>query len=237
MIDAIIFDLDGLLVDSERYWNEARRAMAAERSIAWNADDHRACMGVSTRTWANYMIRRLNLDLAPEQVEAHIIGKMVALYARQIPYLPGALAAVDLAVQHFPTGLASGSPRVLIDAVTRDAPMRGKFRAIVCSDELPRGKPAPDVYLEAARLLGIEPARCVCLEDSGNGILSGKNAGMKVIAIPDARYAPPAPEILQQADLVLSSLRDFNLDTICHFENTYRRAVCSRSANLSCRTE
>ncbi|MBI5029119.1 MAG: HAD family phosphatase [Chloroflexi bacterium] len=220
MIEAIIFDLDGLLVDSERYWNEARRAMAAERDVAWNADDHRACMGVSTRTWANYMIQRLNLELTPEQVEAHIIGKMVELYTRQIPYMPGAIEAVNFATSHNRIGLASGSPRVLIDAVANDAPMRDKFQAIVCSDELPRGKPAPDVYLEAARLLQVEPARCVCLEDSGNGILSGKNAGMFVIAIPDVRYAPPSAEILQQANLVLGSLYDFNLNAIRSLEKS-----------------
>ena len=146
MIEAIIFDLDGLLVDSERYWNEARRAMAAKRDVAWNADDHRACMGVSTRTWAKYMIQRLSLEMSPEQVAAHIIGTMVELYTRQIPYLPGATDAVNSAARYFRTGLASGSPRVLIDAVTNDAAMGGKFQAIVCSDELPRGKPAPDVY-------------------------------------------------------------------------------------------
>ncbi|MBI4789714.1 MAG: HAD family phosphatase [Chloroflexi bacterium] len=219
MIDAVIFDLDGLLVDSERCWNAARAAMAAERGVAWDKDDHRACMGVSSRTWANYMIRRLNLELAPEQVEARIIGAMVELYARQIPYLPGAIEAVDLARHNYRVGLASGSPRVLIDAVANDAAMRGKFQAIVCSDELPRGKPAPDVYLHAARLLNVEPERCVCLEDSGNGILAGKNAGMKVIAVPDARYAPPAPEILQQANLALPSLDDFNLSVIYALEN------------------
>lgn len=219
MIEAIIFDLDGLLVDSERYWNQARAAMAAEQDVAWNADDHRVCMGVNTRTWANYMIQRLALDLSPEQVEAHIIGAMVELYTRQIPYLPGAIEAVDLATRHYRVGLASGSPRVLIDIVTNDVAMRGKFLAIVCADEMPRGKPAPDVYLQAAHLLDVEPARCVCLEDSANGILSGKNADMKVIAVPDARYAPPALEVVKQANRVLASLRDFNLDVIRSLEN------------------
>ncbi len=214
MIQAVIFDLDGLLVDSERYWNEARRAMAAERGIVWNAEDHRACMGVSSRTWASYMIRRLKLEVTPEEVQARIIGKMVDLYAHGIPYLPGAIRAVNLAAGHYLTGLASGSPRVLIDAVTNDAALRGRFQAVVCSDELPRGKPAPDVYLRAADLLGVEPTRCACLEDSGNGILSGRNAGMYVIAVPDARYAPPSPEILTQAHRVLASLDDFNLDVI-----------------------
>jgi HAD superfamily hydrolase (TIGR01509 family) len=218
MIDAIIFDLDGLLVDSEQAWNQARTAMAAEHGVAWTVDDHRACMGVSTRTWADYMIRRLELEMTPEQVAAHIIGTMVALYTRHIPYMPGALGAVNVAARHVRTGLASGSPRVLIDAVTNDAPMRGKFQAIVCSDELPHGKPAPDVYLKAAELLGVEPARCVCLEDSANGILSGRNAGMHVIAIPDSRYALPAAEILQQAQRVLASLEEFSLEVIRSLE-------------------
>jgi HAD superfamily hydrolase (TIGR01509 family) len=139
---------------------------------------------------------------------------MADLYAHQIPYLPGAVDAVHLAARHYRTGLASGSPRVLIDAVTNATDMRQQFQAIVCSDELPRGKPAPDVYLKAAELLGVRPDRCVCVEDSANGILSGRNAGMYVIAVPDLRYAPPPPDILQQASCVLGSLLDFNLHLI-----------------------
>ncbi len=213
MIQAVIFDLDGLLVNSERYWDQARQQMAAEVGRDWNVDDHRATMGVSTRVWANYMIRRLELGLSPEEVESRIIGKMLELYRQGIPYLPGAIDAVDLALRHYPIGLASGSPQVLIDAVTADPPMRGKFKAIVGSDRLPRGKPAPDVYLEAARQLEIKPEHCVCLEDSGNGILAGKAAGMKVIAVPDARFAPPGAA-LARADLQLASLREFSLATI-----------------------
>ncbi len=211
MIEAVIFDLDGLLVDSEPCWNEARRQMAAERGVFdWNAGDHRACMGVSTREWAEYMIRRLRLDLSWEDAAAAIVGRMRAIYARSIPYLPGAVEAVALAATHYPVALASGSERSLIEIVIADEAMRGKFRAVVCTDTMPRGKPAPDVYLEAARLLGVASARCVCVEDSGNGILAGAAAGMKVIAVPDERF-PPQPGALARAHVVLASLTEFDL--------------------------
>lgn len=214
MIEAIIFDLDGLLVDSEPCWHEARRQMAAEVGVFdWNRDDHRACMGVSTREWAEYMIRRLRLTLSWEETAARIVGNMQAIYARAIPYLPGAVEAVALAASHFPIALASGSERTLIDTVVADAAMRGKFRAVVCTDTMPRGKPAPDVYLEAARQLGMRPEHCACLEDSGNGILAGAAAGMKVIAVPDPRF-PPGPEALAQAHIVLGSLTEFGLDLL-----------------------
>jgi HAD superfamily hydrolase (TIGR01509 family) len=170
-------------------------------------------MGVSTLTWANYMIQRLELDLSPDQVMSRIVGKMQALYAEQVPYLPGAIEAVDLAARHYPTGLASGSHRSLIDTVTKDAPMRGKFKVVICSDEIPAGKPAPDIYLRAARELAVKPEECVCLEDSENGILAGKRAGMKVIAVPDRRVVS-SQEILRQAHIVLPSLHEFNLGVI-----------------------
>ena len=211
MIDAIIFDLDGLLVDSEPCWDAARAEMAAEAGVPdWNREDHHACMGVSTREWAEYMIRRLHLDLTWEETAERIVQKMQAMYARRIPFLPGAVEAVALAAAHYPVGLASGSERRLIDIVVADPAMAGKFRTVVCTDTMPRGKPAPDVYLAAAAGLRVSPERCVCLEDSGNGILAGAAAGMKVIAVPDPRF-PPKPAALARAHLVLDSLRGFDL--------------------------
>ena len=221
MIEAVVFDLDGLLVDSEPEWNKGRQEIAAEQGIEWNQDDLKACMGVSTLTWAKYMIRRLNLDQSPDQVISRMISAMQALYARQIPYLPGAIEAVDCAARFGPTGLASGSHRSLIDIVLADAPLRGKFQAVVCSDDVPAGKPAPDVYLRAARELSVLAANCVCLEDSVNGILAGKSAGMRVIAVPDHRL-PPSPEIRQQADVVLPSLKEFDLDLIHSLQSRSR---------------
>jgi HAD superfamily hydrolase (TIGR01509 family) len=146
-----------------------------------------------------------------------VIAYVAAIYRERIPYMPGAEQAVALAQRLLPTGLASGSDRRLIETVLQDEPMRGKFQVVACADEQPRGKPAPDVYLEAARLLGVAPENCVCLEDSKNGILAGKAAGMKVIAVPDARFAQP-PEILRQADVVLPSLLDFSEDVLRSLE-------------------
>ena len=211
MIEAVIFDLDGLLIDSEPYWDKARSIMASEAGIDWNTDDHRAVMGVSTSEWVSYMITRLELVMSPAAVEEKIVAEMVCLYQRQIPYLPGAVEAVARSAAEYPTGLASGSPRRLIDTVTNDSRLHGKFKAILSGDQVKQGKPSPDIYLQTAKMLGVRPTNCVCLEDSGNGILAGKNAAMKVIAVPDSRFAPIA-ETLNQADLVLTSLSEFSLD-------------------------
>ena len=213
MIKAVIFDMDGLIIDSEPYWDKARRIMATEAGKDWNDDDHKAVMGVSTREWATYMITRLELEMSPEAVEKQIITRMVELYQQQIPYLPGAAEAVALSATQYPTGLASGSPRSLIDTVTNDKALRGKFKVIISGDQVAQGKPSPDIYLATAAAMGVKPEVCVCLEDSGNGILAGKNAGMKVIAVPDERL-PPAPEKLIKADVVLEGLPEFSIDII-----------------------
>lgn len=207
--------MDGLLVDSEPCWDEARRMLAFEVGVNWdwNADDQKAVMGSSTREWVDYMIKRFNLMLSPRLVQEKIIANMVQLYRQQIPFLPGAQKTVALAADNFITGLASGSPRSLIDSVTDDPALRGKFQAALSGEQFERGKPAPDIYLATAAELEVQPGECVCFEDSGNGILAGKRAGMKVIAVPDNRFSP-APEIVAQADVVLQSLLDFSLDTI-----------------------
>lgn len=210
MIAAVIFDMDGLLIDSEPCWDKARSLMAADAGKEWNENDHRAVMGVSTQEWVSYMMQRLELSMAPQELELRIIEQMVQLYRQQIPFLPGAEAAVSLAAAHYPTALASGSPRALIDTVTAAPALLGKFQAILSGDEVEHGKPSPDIYVAAARRLGIEPEQCVCLEDSGNGIIAGKNAGMKVICVPDERFAPAAEKI-SQADLVLPSLEHLSL--------------------------
>ncbi|MBE7549986.1 MAG: HAD family phosphatase [Anaerolineales bacterium] len=210
MIEAVIFDMDGLLVDSEPVWDKARKGMAEAVGKDWNEADHQAVMGVSTQAWADYMINRLELSLSPQEVQDRIIARMIALYQMGIPYFPGAVEAVQVTAQHYPTALASGSHRALIDVVAADAALRGKFQVILSADEVGAGKPAPDIYLETAKRLGIKPERCVCLEDSGNGILAGHRAGMKVIAVPDPRF-PPAPEKLNLADLILPSLSSFSL--------------------------
>lgn len=215
MIQAIIFDMDGLLVDSEPYWDEARSIMAAEAGVKWSEEDHKAVMGVSTPEWVNYMIERLGLRLPPKSVEERIIGTMADLYNQRIPFMPGAIEAVALAAKHFTTALASGSPRSLIETVTDSPTLKGKFDVILSGDQFSRGKPAPDIYLGAAKQLNLKPSQCVCLEDSGSGILAGHSAGMKVIAVPDSRF-PPAAEHLARASIVLNSLRQFSTHTFVH---------------------
>lgn len=217
-IKAIIFDMDGLLVDSEPVWDRARQEMAVEAGKTWNKDDHKAVMGVSSEEWANYMIQRLALTISPQKVQGEMVRHMLETYREKIPYLPGAIEAVNLAAKNFPTALASGSHRRLIDIVTNDAPMRGKFQVILSADEVGVGKPSPDVYLETARQLKVLPEHCLCLEDSANGILAGLRAGMKVIAVPDSRF-PPKKEILGQAHLVLNSLTHFSLNAIKQLRN------------------
>ena len=215
MIKAIIFDMDGLLVDSEPMWDRARAEMAAQAGYDWTSDDHKAVMGISTEDWTIYMIERLELSMTPEAVAEFIILWMVERYKQQIPFFPGAVEAVQLAAQHFPIGLASGSPPQLIDIVVQDARLQGLFQVVLSADTVGAGKPSPDVYLEAARQMGFQPGHCVCIEDSGNGILAGKRAGMKVIAIPDPRF-PPHLDKLIQADVVVDSLNAFSMEIIQH---------------------
>ena len=212
MIEAVIFDMDGLLIDSEPVWDKARFLMAKEAGVDWNKDDHKAVMGVSTHEWVSYMIDRLSLSMPPKAVEQEIISKMSDIYAQKIPFFPGAIESVAMSSVHFPTGLASGSPRQLIDTVISDPALSGKFKVALSGDEFEKGKPSPDIYLAAAKGLGINPEKCVCLEDSGNGIMAGKNAGMKVIAVPDYRFSPDQ-EKLVQADIILDSLDQLTLET------------------------
>ena len=213
MIHAVIFDMDGLLIDSEPKWDQARAEMAARLGKSWNEDDHAAVMGVSTEEWARYMRGRWGLEMPTNDIIQEVVERMRGIYNEQIPFREGAVEAVDLAAAHYRTALASGSERSLIDLVTSSPELSGKLEVILSADQVERGKPHPDVYLETAKRLGVEPEKCVCLEDSKNGVLSGLNAGMKVIAVPDERF-PVDEEVLERADTVLASLNEFSLDLL-----------------------
>ena len=201
---AVVFDLDGVIVDSEHVWNEARMRLAEERGGRWHPGAQRAMMGMSSTEWSRYMHEVIELPEPPEEISAEVVRRLSAIYRRELPLIPGAVAAVRRLTARFPLGLASSSNRELIDLVLDLAGIADCFRATVSSEEVARGKPAPNVYLEAARLLELPPEDCAAVEDSHNGILSARRAGMRVIAIPNPRY-PPEEEALAEADLVLRS--------------------------------
>ena len=213
MIQAVIFDMDGVLVDSEPYWARARAEFAAEHGQEWTKEDQAQAMGRGSREWADYMIRRLRprragRDMTVAEVIDDIVERMRRFYDEGIPFLPGAVEAVRAAAKGWRVALASGSDARLIEIVVHHPDLRGRFEAVVASDTLPRGKPFPDVYLETARRLGIKPEEAACVEDSPNGILAGRRAGMYVIAVPSPAV-PLTPEQLAPADLVLGSLMEF----------------------------
>lgn len=213
MISAIIFDVDGLMVDSEPIWDNVRKQFASELGKNWTSADHKAVMGSGTKAWLEYMTTRLELKISNDELQKIILTKMQQSYKKEIPFMQGALAAVALANAHFPTAIASGSPKVLLDEINAHPEIKGKFDVVISADLVNSGKPAPDIYLKAAELLNIPPQNCLCLEDSENGILAGVRAGMKVIAVPDYRFSPN-PAVLAQANVVINTLDEFTLDLI-----------------------
>ena len=212
-ITAVIFDMDGVLVDTEKSWQRARVDFATTLGKPWTLDDQRRLMGSSTREWVRYMQQRLELDMSDAQVEDEIKNRLLSYYEQRLPLLPGAVEAVQLAARHYQVGLASGSAHWAIDAIMRLTGLRPLFGSVVSGDEVAHGKPAPDVFLETARRLGTPPDHVVGIEDSANGIRALKAAGMKAIAIPTPEI-PLSADVLGMADITLTSLTQFNLELI-----------------------
>jgi HAD superfamily hydrolase (TIGR01509 family) len=188
--DAVIFDLDGVLVDSEQLWNAAKEALVHDLGGRWREDAPQAMMGMSSPEWSAYMRDELGVGRDVEEINREVVRRMERLYRARLPLLPGAVEAVRALHARWPLGLASSSNREIIDLVLDVAGMAELFVATVSSEEVQRGKPAPDVYLEAARRLAVKPDRCVAIEDSGNGLRAGSTAGMAVIAVPNPHYPP-----------------------------------------------
>jgi HAD superfamily hydrolase (TIGR01509 family) len=195
---AVIFDLDGVLMDSETRWNEAKEALVREAGGRWLDEAPTVMMGMSSPEWSAYLRDRLGVDMEPGAISRDVVRRMEEGYARALPLLPGAVDAVRALAARWPLGLASSSNREIIDLVLDLAGFADAFQATVSSEEVPRGKPAPDVYLEAARRLGVDPAGSVAIEDSANGLRAADAAGMTVIAVPNPHY-PPAPDALALA--------------------------------------
>lgn len=209
MTAAVVFDLDGVIVDSEPVWEEVRRAFVAGHGGQWQPDSQRRLMGMSTQEWARYLSAELGVGLPPEEVARGVIEQMAQRYHRELPLLPGAVDAVRRVAARWPLGLASSSPRSLIDRVVDEAGLAGAFAVALSTEEVERGKPAPDVYLTVAERLGVEPGSCLAVEDSSNGLRSAAAAGMTVVAVPHPKY-PPDPDALALADRVLHSLDDLD---------------------------
>jgi HAD superfamily hydrolase (TIGR01509 family) len=208
-IEAVIFDMDGVILDSETAWHEVRRDFVAEHGGSWTEDDQRAVMGANSVQWAEHIRRRFGVPLATEEVVDRVVQRLGARFSRKLPLLPGAVEAVQRMATRYPLGLASSSPRGVIDLVLQASGLSGCFRAWISSDEVQGGKPRPDVYLAACKLVGVQPANAAAVEDSANGLRAAHAAGLAVVAVPNAAF-PPEPEALELADLVIARVADLD---------------------------
>ena len=220
-VEAIIFDMDGVLVDSEIYWDKSRVEFARDRGKTWTDEFQRQAMGRSTVGWAQVMRDNLQLEESIDDIIAEMKARVIALYEERMPTRPGALESVQHMKSCFRVGLASGSPTEIIKAVTRITGLDQVFDAMIYGDEIARGKPAPDIYLEAMRQLRVTPQVSVGIEDSANGLTSLKAAGMLAVAAPSPDYPLP-DDVLALADAHISSLEDFNIDLIRRLEGQRR---------------
>jgi len=213
VIDAVVFDMDGVLIESEEIWDAVREVYVHDRGGRYDDEIQRAMMGMSSPEWSRYLHETAGIPDTPEAINDEVVRRMLAAYRERLPLLDGAVDAVRRLAARFPLAVASSSNRPLIDAVLDVSGLKEHFQATVSSEEVARGKPAPDVYLEAARRLGVAPERCAAVEDSHNGIRSAKSAGMRVIAVPNASY-PPDAEALAQADVVIRSLDELTPELV-----------------------
>jgi len=207
-IEAVIFDMDGVLVDTEHLWDEVREELTGEWGGRYTPEAQQAMMGMSSREWSRYLHDVVGLREPPDVINREVVRRLLARYEADLPVVPGAVDAVRaLASAGYRLAVASSSNRELIDTVLRRLGLTELFEVTVSSEEVARGKPAPDVYLEAARRLRVEPGRCAAVEDSASGIRAAHLAGMRVIAYPNRHY-PPADEVLALADATVTSVAD-----------------------------
>ena len=210
---AVVFDLDGVLIDSEQVWDAAREDLVRERGGTWNERATTDMMGMSSKEWSSYMHDRLGVPMTPAEINDDVVRRVASTYEHGLPLLPHALETVRELAARWPLGLASSSNRPIIDLVLEQAGVRACFAAVVSSEEVANGKPAPDVYLAAARELDVDPKDCAAIEDSTNGIKSAVAAGMRAIAVPNRQFRPD-DDVLASAAVVVSSLADVTVDLV-----------------------
>jgi HAD superfamily hydrolase (TIGR01509 family) len=204
-IQAVVFDLDGVIIDTEAVWEEVRRAYVAEYGKQFLPDSQSLMMGMSTGEWSTHLSRDVGVPRTPEEVASDVLGRMAEWYRSDLPLIPGSVDAVRRMAERFPVALASSSARILIDQVLKTAGLSDAFQVTLSTEEVPRGKPAPDVYLEAAARLGVDPSRAVAVEDSANGIRAARAAGLSVVAAPNRRF-PPDPDALALAAVTVAGI-------------------------------
>jgi len=213
VIDAVVFDLDGVILDSEELWDEVREGLARERGGRWSEQAQADMMGMSSTEWSRYLHEVVGLPETPAEINREVVRRMLSRYSEHLQLIDGAVDAVKRLAAHWPLGVASSSNRELIDRALELSGLAPYFKVTVSSEEVERGKPAPDVYLEAARRLGVEPSRTVAIEDSANGIRSAHAAGMHVVAIPNRAF-PPLADVLALATVVLESIKELDPEVI-----------------------
>jgi len=204
-IRAVIFDLDGVLIDSEERWARAKEGLVRETGGHWKREASHDMLGMSSPEWSRYLHEELGVPLPPEEINDAVVARMLEDYRRALPLIEGARDAVLRLATRWPLGLASSSNREVIDVVLEGSGLADAFAATVSSEEVAQGKPAPDVYLEAAGRLGVAPGDAAAVEDSTNGLLAARAARMAVVALPNRAF-PPSDEALAAADVALGSI-------------------------------
>ena len=212
-VAAVVFDLDGVIIDTEGVWEEVRRAYVAEHGRSFLPDSQQRMMGMSTPEWSRHLAEDVGVGLPAERVAADVLDRMAQRYRAALPLIPGSVDVVRRIAAAYPVALASSSARVLIDQVLVTAGLTGVFRVTLSTEEVPRGKPAPDVYLAAVERLGLTPEVCVAVEDSSNGLRAAAAAGLAVVCVPHGVY-PPAPDALAQADLVVGTIAELTPEAV-----------------------
>jgi HAD superfamily hydrolase (TIGR01509 family) len=220
VIEAVVFDLDGVIVDSEQIWDDVREQLAHERGGRWHDRAQADMMGMSSSEWSRYMHDVIGLAEPPEEINVEVVRRLLDRYRTRLPLVEGAVEAVERLADRYTLGVASSSNRPVIAAALEAAEIAQYFAATVSSEEVARGKPAPDVYLEAARRLQVEPRHAAAIEDSSNGIRSAHAAGLAVVAIPNRHY-PPAPDALALADAQLDSIERLDPDLVAGLDGRY----------------
>jgi HAD superfamily hydrolase (TIGR01509 family) len=210
---AVVFDLDGVLIESERVWDAAREDLVRERGGTWDERATTDMMGMSSKEWSSYMHDRLDVPMTPAEIDDDVVRRVAAAYGEHLPLLRHAIETVRELGERWRLGVASSSNRPIIELVLDRMGVRDRFAAVVSSEEVTNGKPAPDVYLAAARELAVDPKDCAAIEDSTNGIKAAVAAGMRTIAVPNRQFRPD-DDVVASAAVVVPSLAEVTPDLV-----------------------